>query len=176
MNCGKVVARKRLRFGLISRFFGTIAALVGDDEFYIASPAQRAVALEAADGRQVVRFLAESVFVETCHRRIDDLRRIEAIKRRSTGLRDPRRLIFEESLIGSDFAGLRGQVLASKSLQGLPTQPAEFVVVPHVHEGPTGASVLKIGIVQICAIDGAIIVDRRRDVKVADLFAVRIAD
>ena len=50
------------------------------------------------------------------------------------------------------------------------------MVVPHVGEGPAGARILKIGIVQIRAINRAIVVDRRRNVEIVDLFAVRIAD
>jgi hypothetical protein len=48
----------------------------------------------------------------------------------------------------------------------------EFVIVPHADERPARAGVLQVGIVQIALVDGAIAVDRQRNVEVADLVAV----
>ena len=114
--------------------------------------------------------------VKTSYGCIDHWRRIETIERRAAWFVDACGLIFEERLIGRDFASLRGKVPAAESLQGLPAHPTELVVVPHVDEGPTGARVLKIGITEICAVSRAIVVHCGRNVEVADLFAVRVAD
>ena len=46
------------------------------------------------------------------------------------------------------------------------------MVVPHGDERPARARVLQVGIVQVAAIDGAIVVDRQWNVEVADLLAV----
>ena len=46
------------------------------------------------------------------------------------------------------------------------------MVVPHRHERPAGSSILQIGVVEIRAIDGAIVVERGRYVEVADFLAV----
>ena len=67
----KMRARKRLRFRSTGRFLGAIAVLVGDDQVDVAAPAQCAITLEAADGREIVCFLAQAVFVEMRNRRID---------------------------------------------------------------------------------------------------------
>ena len=112
----KVIARKRFCLGLIGRLLGTIGALIGDDELDVAAPPQRAVALEAADGGQIVRFLTQAVFIKPSHGRIHNLRRIEPFQRRPARFRDSRRLIFEKRLIGRHFAGLRRKRFSFKSL------------------------------------------------------------
>ena len=50
------------------------------------------------------------------------------------------------------------------------------MVVPHADERPAGARVLQVGIVQVATIDGTVIGDRGRDVKVTDLLAMFVAD
>ena len=49
------------------------------------------------------------------------------------------------------------------------------MVVPDGDERPARASVLEVGIGEIAFVDGAVAVDRQRDVEVADLVAVRDA-
>src|SRR5579864_741978 len=88
--------------------------------------------------------------------------------------RHPRRLVFKERLVGSDFSCLSRTRLSLKFLQRLPAEPAEFVVVPHIDEGPSSARILDVGVMQVPSINRAIVFERCGDVKVADLFAVRI--
>lgn len=49
------------------------------------------------------------------------------------------------------------------------------MVVPHRDERPAGPRILQVGIVQVRPVDGAIVVDRRRDVEVGHLFPARVA-
>ena len=172
---GKGVTGKRLGFGAICGLFGTITALVGDDEFDVAAPAQSSIALQAVDGGKIVRFLAETVLVEVGDRRVSNLRAIETLQGRTTRLRHACRLVFKKRLIGGNFACLRGPRLPFEFLQGLPAEPAEFVIVPHIDERPTRACVLEIRVAEISAINGAIVLESRRNVKVADFLAVRVA-
>src|SRR5580704_2882045 len=102
----KVILRKKLGLGPVGGFLGTIAALVGDDQFDVPAPAQGTVTLQAPNGGQIIRFLTEAVLVKTSDRHVEHLRRIESIKRRPAWLRDSCRLVLEERLIGRDFAGL----------------------------------------------------------------------
>jgi hypothetical protein len=85
-------------------------------------------------------------------------------------------LELKECLVGGDLARLRRAGLSFKYLQRLPAQPAEFVIVPHVHKGPAGTRVLNIGVAEICSVDCTVIFERPGNVKVADSFAARIAD
>src|SRR5665213_1789210 len=71
-------------------------------------------------------------------------------------------------------AGLGRTDLAVELLQSLPAEPAELVIVPHVDEGEPGARVLHVGIVQVAAVDGAVVLDRGRDVEVGDPLAMGI--
>lgn len=64
----------------------------------------------------------------------------------------------------------------SKLLQALPADPAELMVVPHAHKRPTRARVLQIGIVQIVAVDSTIVSDVCRNMKIANLFTVFVAN
>jgi hypothetical protein len=48
------------------------------------------------------------------------------------------------------------------------------VVVPHVDEGPTGARILQIGIAQIRAIHGAIVIERRGNMEIRDFLAMLV--
>src|SRR6202041_2447989 len=146
------------------------------DQLHVPAPSQCAVTFKAADGGKIVWFLTEAVLVKTRNRRIHHLRRIEAIKGRPTWFRDPCRLVFEERLVGRNFAGLSRQIFSFKSLQGLPAKPTKLVVVPHVDERPAGSGVLQVRIAQIRTINCAIVFHSRRNVKVPDLLAVRIAD
>src|SRR5579864_7008906 len=110
------------------------------------------------------------------NRHILDVGSIEAIQRRPARFADPRRLILEERLISRHFPSLPRQRFSFKSLQRLPAQPTELVVIPHVYEGPACARVLKIRITKIRTINGAIVFHCCWDMKVANLFAVRVAD
>jgi hypothetical protein len=76
----EVAAGQRFGFRPVGWFRGAIAALIGDDQLDIFSPAQSAVTGEAADGGQVVRFLPEAVIVELRDGRIGDARRGELVE------------------------------------------------------------------------------------------------
>ena len=102
-------------------------------------------------------------------------RPVEAFERGGVRTRHACWLKFKERLIGGHFARLRRPRLTVELLQRLPAQPTELVVVPHVDEGPACACVLQVRVVQVGAVNGAVIVERGGDVQVADLFAVGIA-
>src|SRR5580704_14087945 len=104
------------------------------------------------------------MFVEMRNGRIDNWRRIELIERWSTRFVQPRRLVFEKCLIRSHPPRLRRTIHTSKLLQALPANPAEFMVVPHGHKRPTGARILQVRIVEITAVDGAIVAEDRGNV------------
>src|SRR5882724_8525539 len=80
----KIIAGEKFRLGLIGWLFRPIAALVGDDQFYVASPPQGSITLETSDGGEVVRFLTEAVFIKMSDRCIKDVWWIESFERRST--------------------------------------------------------------------------------------------
>src|SRR5882724_1737103 len=172
----KILAGKDFAFRPVAGIFRAIAALVGDDQFNVAAPTHRSITLEAGNRREVVGFLSQSVLVKTRDRRVLHLRRIELTERRPARLEQSCRLIFEEGLIGGYFARLRRARDPLELLQGLPAQPAEFVVVPHADERKIGASVLQIRIAQVPAIDRAIVVKHCGNVKVAVLFAMLVAN
>src|SRR6478672_8222759 len=121
-----------------SSSLGAVAALIRDNQFHMAPPAQRPVASQAVDGCEVIRFLSETVVVKFRHCDISDCRRIETFKRRTTGLCHSRRLILKKRLHGRHFARLRGTRFAVEHLQGLPSLPTELMVVPHSYKRPTG--------------------------------------
>lgn len=73
--------------------------LVGDEEVEEVPPAQRAVGDEAADGGEVVRFLAEPLLVEALDRDVAHGRRVEALERGAAGAADARRLVLEPHLV-----------------------------------------------------------------------------
>ena len=79
----------------------------------------------------------------------------EFLQGRTVRPRHPGRLIFKQRLIRSHFPRLRGARIALELLEGLPAEPAEFVVVPHIDERPSGPRVLQVGIVQASFIYGA---------------------
>ncbi len=106
--------------------------------------------------------------------RVLQVRPVEAFERGGVRTHHARRLKFEECLIGGHFARLCGPRLTEELLQRLPAQPTELAVVPHVDEGPACARVLQVCVVQIGAVNGAIIDERRGDVQVVDLFAAGI--
>src|SRR5882757_4010273 len=142
----------------------------------MSTPAQTAMAPQTSDCSQIVRFLAQAVLVKFCDRGIHYFGCSEGGQRRAAGLDQPRRLILKERLIGCHFSRLRGYVFAPKILETLPAQPTVFVVVPHGHKRKMCTRVLQLRVVQICLIDGTIIVHRGGDVKVLYFFAVRITD
>src|SRR5580704_153795 len=116
------------------------------------------------------------MLVKLRDRGIADSRRRELIERLAAWFQQPSRLIFKECLIGGHLSRLRGPGHAFKFLQTLPAQPAEFMVVPHADKGPAGAGVLQVRVMQVRAVDGAVVADVGRDMKVADFFAVLVAD
>src|SRR6185312_13810528 len=87
----------------------------------------------------------------------------------------PGRLVLEPGLHGGDLASLPRPGGAVENLKRLPATPGELVVVPHRHERPAGTRVLQIRIVQVGAIDRAIVIDRGGDMKVLDFLAVLVA-
>src|SRR5262249_26088812 len=151
-----------------------VAVLIGNNHVHVTAPPQRSISSEAIYRGQIVRLLPKSVLVESVNGCVDDSGWIETIERWSTRLCDSLRLIFEPGLVRRNFAGLRRPPLSVKFLQTLPAQPAEFVVVPHHHKWPTGARVLQVGVVEIRPVDRAIILNRRRNVKVGNLFAALV--
>src|SRR5262249_10171469 len=54
--------------------------------------------------------------------------------------------------------------------------PAEFMVVPHRDKRPACASVLQIGVMQVGAIDSAIVFDSGGNMKVLNFFSVFITN
>ena len=118
--------------------------------------------------------MPEAVVVPLLDLDVLDRRRPELGQRPARRLH-PRRNIFEPGLVGGDLDGLPGlRRLAAGLDDALPALPGEFVIVPDADERPAGARVLQVGIVQIALVDGAIAVDRQRDVEVADLERVRL--
>ena len=67
-SCGIISGKSSLERGLglgpVDGLLRAIAALIGDDEFDVAAPTQRPIAPQTAEGRQVVRLLAEAMLVE----------------------------------------------------------------------------------------------------------------
>ena len=116
------------------------------------------------------------MFIELLNRRIDHFRRFKFIQPRPARFYDPRRLILEPGLIRSHFLGLRRPHFSIKHLKALPAEPAIFMVIPHADEGPTRPRILQIGIVKIGAVNGAIVIQRRRDVKIVNLLAMLVAN
>ena len=115
------------------------------------------------------------MIVELGNGSIHYLRWAEPLQRIPIRPRHSRRLIFEECLVGCHLSRLRRARFSLKFLQRLPSQPAEFVVVPHVDEWPAGAPILQVRIVQVGAINGAVPVKCSGNVKVTNFFRVRIA-
>ena len=136
---------------------------------------RRSIAREAADGREIVRLLAEPVAVEILDRRVLHRGRLEALQRDAARLRDARGLILEPRLVRRDLACLRRAFVARDALDRLPAHPRELVVVPHRHEGPARTRVLQIRVLQIGAVERAVVGERRGDAEPADLLAVGIA-
>src|SRR6185437_14276074 len=131
---------------------------------------------QASDCSQIVRFLAQAVLVKFCDRRIHYFGRPEGGQRRAAALDHPRRLILKKRLHGCHFSRLGRKSFRSKLLETLPSLPAELVVVPHGHKRKMCTRVLQLRVVQICLVDGTIILHRVGDVKVRYFFAVRITD
>ncbi len=172
----EVRSGKGIGLGASQRVFRPIAALVGDHQLHIAPPAKRPVAFEAVDRQQVVAFLPQPVVVECRHGGVDHLRRMEAIQRVTTRPCHASWLKLEESLVRRHLAGLRRTRHSFELLQRLPTQPTELVIVPHAYERPARTRVLQVRIVQVRAIDSAVVIHGCRDVKVANLLPRLVAN
>src|SRR5262245_61106160 len=112
--------------------------VVGQDQIDVPAPSQRAVDLQAADGREVVRLEPEAEIVEPLDRAILDVWRIEAIRGAVARLRHPCRLIFVPRLVCRDLLRLRRSRRAAEHLLTLPSLPRELVVVPDTDERPAG--------------------------------------
>src|SRR5262249_9471804 len=78
-------------------------------------------------------------------------------------------LILEPCLSSRHLARL-SRTHTAKVLLTLPAFPREFVIVPHTNERPTRSRILQIGIEQVRAVNRSIVLDRGRDMEVADLF------
>src|SRR3569833_341149 len=141
----------------------------------MTAPADAAVADQAVDRCDVIRFLTESVPIELPDGRVLNGRGIESLQESHALPSYAGRLVFEPGLDGSDLAGLCRARRAFEVLHGLPAQPGKFVIVPHVDERPAGTRVLQIGVVQICAIHGAVVIECGWNVEVGDLLAVLVA-
>src|SRR6516225_3801344 len=114
--------------------------------------------------------------VKASNGRVHDMWWIKAIERRATGLVQPCRLIFEKCLIGRHLTCLRRTSDPSKLLQALPPNPAEFMVVPHADKRPTCARILQIGIMQIIAVDGAVVSHVGRDMEIIYFLSMWVAN
>ena len=134
--------------------------------------ANRAVADQAVDGREVVGLVAEAVLVPLLDGDIRHRGRIELLERGSAHLPASRRQIFPPGLICGDLDALTWPGRTAGLLDALPALPREFVIVPHGHERPSCAGVLQIGLGKVTFVDGAIAVDRQRIVEFTDLPAV----
>src|SRR5262245_32837429 len=128
-------------------------------------PAQGAIPGQTGNSRTIVRFVAEPVIVEAGDRCIVNGRWIESVQRRASRVDNARRLKLEPRLERGHFPRLRRSVPAVEALQRLPAEHRKLMVVPHTHEGPTCARILNVVVVQVGAVDGAIVLDGRWDVK-----------
>src|SRR5215831_1427668 len=153
------------------RVGAAIAVLIGDDQVEVLAPAQRPIAFQTVDRYEVVRLDAEAVVVELLDRNVLDGRRPELLER-SAWRSDARGKIFEPGLIGGDLHALARLHERAGLDDALPAPPGKFVVVPHGDERPARARVLKVGVVEIALVDGAITVERQRNVEIADLVSV----
>src|SRR6185312_5779323 len=142
----------------------------------MSAPPQTAIAPQASDCRQIVRFLTQAVLVKFCDRCIHYFGWPEGGQRRAAGLDHPRRLILKERLHGCHSSRLGRKSFRSKLLEALPSLPAEFVVVPHGHKRKMCTRVLQLRVVQIRFINRTVILHRSGDVKVRYFFAARITD
>src|SRR5438093_3687862 len=105
--------------------FGSKRSIIGENQFDICAPAQRAIQLQAADGGEISRLDPESMVVELANRSIGHGRWGVNIKARII-LHDSGRLILKPSLVSGHFARLRG-THAAEILLALPTLPGKFV-------------------------------------------------
>src|SRR5215468_1510375 len=116
------------------------------------------------------------MLIENCDRGILNLRWAENFERGTTALHHSRWLILKKCLVGCDLARLRRTRFIVEHLQGLPSLPAELMVVPHRNKGPARARVLQVWIMQVTAVHSAVVIDRDRDVEVVNLLSLRIAN
>ncbi len=86
------------------------------------------------------------------------------------------RVDIQRSLVGGHLSPLGRTIHSFESLQSLPSDPAEFVFVPHAHKRPACARVLQIRVVQIVAINGTVVPNISWNMKIANLLAVLVAD
>src|SRR6266853_686326 len=85
-------------------------------------------------------------------------------------------LVFKECFESGYFSHLSRLRFALELLERLPAQPAELVVVPHVHKGPARTRILDILVLQVRSVSGAISLDCGWKVEVPNLFAIRITN
>jgi hypothetical protein len=139
---------------------------------------QRSVryARRLVDRRQVVRLGAEAVWIESLDGPLPHWRRRELLQRLVGVCADPRRLIFEPRLVGHHLSRLGGPGHAVEALERLPPHPGKLVVVPHDDERPPSPSILDVGVMQVRAVQRAIVGKRRRHVKTRHRFPVGVAD
>ena len=135
-------------------------------------PAQRAIQPQRVDRGEVVGLLADAVVVEPLDRRVGHRGRDELRDAAARRIDDARRLELEPGLGRGDLAGLR-RARPVELDQRLPASPRELVVVPHADERPARPRVLQVGILEIGAEQRAVVIERDRDVEVADLLAGR---
>src|ERR1700680_215521 len=83
-------------------------------------------------------------------------------------------LVFKEGFESGYLSHLSRLRFALELLERLPAEPAELVVVPHVHKGPPRPRILKILVMQVRPVSSAISLDCRWYVEVSNLFAIRI--
>src|SRR5262249_18927196 len=153
------------------RVAAAMAVQVGDDQVEVLAVAQRPIRFEAVDRCEVVRLDAEAVVVELLDRDVLDGRRSELLER-SARWSDARGEIFEPRLIGGDLDGLARLLERTRLHDALPAHPRKLVIVPHGDERPARAPVLQVRDGDVALVDGAISVERQRNVEVANLVSV----
>ena len=116
------------------------------------------------------------MLIENFDRGVHNLRWAENFERGTTALHHSRWLILKKRLVGCDLARLRRTRFVIEYLQGLPSLPAELMVVPHRNKGPASARVLQVWIMQVTAIHSAIVIHCDRDMEVLDFLSLRIAN
>src|SRR5262249_14107419 len=146
---GKVPAHQWLGRSPLTRLFGSVAALIGQDQLDVPAPAQSAVSRQTPEGRKVVWLIPQTLLVEIVDRRVLHSWRAELFGRIAGRRRDACWLILEPSLVSCDLARLRRPGPAVEDLKGLPAVDRELVVIPHADKRPARPRILQVGIAEI---------------------------
>src|SRR6476469_5565305 len=102
----ELVAAEFAEAGIAERIRTTVAVLVGNDQIEVLSVPKRAVALEAVDRDQIVRFSAEPIVIKRVFNGHVFHRRWTEVLEHPTRRRYTRGEVFEPRLIRRDFHSL----------------------------------------------------------------------